>query len=620
MKKHVFLFFIFGLYAFLAFAQTLSPHELFEQHNTLYKEKKYEESLLPLMQAAEKGYVKAQNRLGYMYWEGKNLPKNDSMAAKWYLKAAEQNYDSAQVNLAYLYEKGFGVAKNDTIALKWYLKAAEKANAMAQIQLGFIYAEGKCVTKDTARAIEWFLKAKDSGNAYAEAVWGFMHYKGFLVPENDSIAFFFFQKAAKKNSEEAEYYLGNMYKNGYFVSQNDSIALKSYQKSAEKGHYIAQYELAEAYYWGNVVSHSDTTAFKWYQKSAEQGYDIAQYKLALMYEGGYGTSKSDTLALKYYTLSAEQGFYEAEHRLFFMYKYGLGVKKNDSLSQKWYKKLTEKGYIIDKDIVYHPTIKERIAISQRTENPFLYLNTGEMLTLKVSGLDEQADLYCEPENGVIKQSSTDKTKFLFVPRSNICKVTIYPINNNHRQRIGIILKEAIEPPKPSIVFYIDGKKAELPLKVAKGERLLVKAIPDSTFKMNYPNDAKYSFGDIDIFLGTDLLMKRVGGADLRNKSAGIDIPIPPSDLFGDIQGTKKVNIRISDVYRKNFQGLSFVDDRFTKEEKSFDVFFREQDNEDSSNVYKKYIIKPYSGLQRSFFFGDKRMQRLYYQKDLMTLF
>lgn len=83
--------------------------------------------------AAEQGDVRAQFKVGLMYFSGKGVSKDYKGALKWYRKAAEQGYGPAQMGIGYMYEKGLGgVNKDDLEALTWYRKAADQGNESAQ--------------------------------------------------------------------------------------------------------------------------------------------------------------------------------------------------------------------------------------------------------------------------------------------------------------------------------------------------------------------------------------------------------------------------------------------------------------------------------------------------------
>ena len=87
-----------------------------------------------------KGNAKAQDALGYMYYNGyyngEGVPLDYTEAAHWYRKGAEQGDTLAEQGLAYMYVKGQGVEQDDTQAVAWYQKAAEQGDPVAQTRLG----------------------------------------------------------------------------------------------------------------------------------------------------------------------------------------------------------------------------------------------------------------------------------------------------------------------------------------------------------------------------------------------------------------------------------------------------------------------------------------------------
>lgn len=70
------------------------------------------EDLPELIKAAEQGDPKAQYKLGYLHYKGKDVAQDYAEAIKWYTKAAEQGLAEAQQNLGTMYFSGKGVEKN----------------------------------------------------------------------------------------------------------------------------------------------------------------------------------------------------------------------------------------------------------------------------------------------------------------------------------------------------------------------------------------------------------------------------------------------------------------------------------------------------------------------------
>ena len=79
-----------------------------------------------LREKAEKGDADAQIKIGFRYFTGVGVAKDDAKALNWFRKAAESGNAGAQFDLGVFYEAGRGVPKDDKEAVKWYRKAAEQ--------------------------------------------------------------------------------------------------------------------------------------------------------------------------------------------------------------------------------------------------------------------------------------------------------------------------------------------------------------------------------------------------------------------------------------------------------------------------------------------------------------
>jgi TPR repeat protein len=117
---------------------------------------------------AKQGNPDAQNRIGYMYYNGHGVPRDYAEAMKWYRIAAAQGSAKAQTNIGFMYENRQGVPQDYAEAMNWYRKAADQGIAGAQSNIGVMYANGEGVPQDYAEATKWYRKAADQGNADAQ--------------------------------------------------------------------------------------------------------------------------------------------------------------------------------------------------------------------------------------------------------------------------------------------------------------------------------------------------------------------------------------------------------------------------------------------------------------------
>jgi hypothetical protein len=106
-------------------------------------------------EAAERGDLVAQTKLGLLYREGAGVAEDDVRAAEWLHKAAEQGEPEAQAALGTMYDVGEGVAKDLEKAAEWYLRAAENGHPGAQFSLGSMYVNGQGGPRDIYRGLMW---------------------------------------------------------------------------------------------------------------------------------------------------------------------------------------------------------------------------------------------------------------------------------------------------------------------------------------------------------------------------------------------------------------------------------------------------------------------------------
>jgi uncharacterized protein len=80
-----------------------------------------------VMRQAEKGNVKAEAQLGWMYATGRGVPQDYAKAAKWYYCAAILGHGGAQFELGMLYNKGLGVPRDWVLSYMWLNLSASQA-------------------------------------------------------------------------------------------------------------------------------------------------------------------------------------------------------------------------------------------------------------------------------------------------------------------------------------------------------------------------------------------------------------------------------------------------------------------------------------------------------------
>lgn len=203
----------------------------------------------------------------------------------------------------------------------------------------------------------------------------------------------------------------------------------------------------------------------------------------------------------------------------------------------------------------------------------LYRECGNMINIDVPALGDLYNPSVTASEAEITQSKDSKKKWLIVPRGKKCVVGVSSITNGQTMKIGDVIYNVIDPPKPSIEIYVNGQRASAQMQVAKSSRVKLKIVPDPEFKTLLPMDARYEVTQVDVFKQCGLgPPQKAGGASLAGRDAtgeGLDFPIP-GEAFQCPSGSK-IFFEVKDVVRKNFQGKKVTDERFTLYEKNIAV-------------------------------------------------
>ena len=208
---------------------------------------------------AEQGDAEAQLDLGYAYWSGEGIAKDQREAVQWFRKAAEQGLAAAQYNLGVAYNRGKGIAEDQREAVRWYRKAAEQRFLSAQFNLGIAYRTGEGIDKDPREAVQWFRKAAEQGLAEAQFNLGNSYWFGKGIPKDQREAVRWYRKAAEQGLTDAQYNLGVAYWTGEGVITDEYEAYIWYSIAKANGDELAADNLRESN-WQNHLSQSEIRA------------------------------------------------------------------------------------------------------------------------------------------------------------------------------------------------------------------------------------------------------------------------------------------------------------------------------------------------------------------------
>lgn len=197
--------------------------ELTETGRSVARNANITAEMVPLIQEkAAKGDAKSQYVLGWMYFIGEPVEKNNQQAVQWMTKAANQDFKFSQTQLGLMYLVAKDIPENYALAREWLLKGAARGEGDALNALGAIYVEGLGVKANGEQAITYFRQAADGGFAMAQFNLGYQYYTGKLVQQDYKDAAKYFKEAAQQDHVRAEYLLGVMYRDGQGVPQDNA--------------------------------------------------------------------------------------------------------------------------------------------------------------------------------------------------------------------------------------------------------------------------------------------------------------------------------------------------------------------------------------------------------------
>ncbi|HEY5789565.1 MAG TPA: tetratricopeptide repeat protein [Gammaproteobacteria bacterium] len=190
-----------------------------------------------LERRAAAGDAEARLLLGEAYHLGRAVPRDDSVAQRWFTLAADSGAALAQYWLGRKHDAGEQVSQDYALAAQWYRRAAEQGLAAAQNRLGELYLRGLGVDQDYAAALDWFRRAAEQGHDEGLANLAAMHYHGRGVDRDYHAAFVLFHRAAVAGNDAALLTLGNMALHGLGTERSLVDAYRWYGLATYTSHH-----------------------------------------------------------------------------------------------------------------------------------------------------------------------------------------------------------------------------------------------------------------------------------------------------------------------------------------------------------------------------------------------
>ncbi len=243
-------------------------------------------------QAAEKGNVKAQAKLAFLYYARGDREN----ARKYASEAARQKHAGAILLLDKLQQPSPQTDQSAPDETERYLRELADSgdrNAMKQLG-GKLYARGQWA--EAEKYLNPLEKENDPeilfmlGDLAAGKTDGKPDYEH---------AFRLMKRAAEAGHVKAMIRQGRMYHRGEGVRQDFRLALILYRQAAGKQDPEGMFLTGCMFYNGEGVSPDYTEAYRWFRQAAEKGNVLAMQYLAIMFKEGIGVPKNNVEAVKW---------------------------------------------------------------------------------------------------------------------------------------------------------------------------------------------------------------------------------------------------------------------------------------------------------------------------------
>lgn len=249
-----------------------------------------------LIESAKLGCGVAKYRLGKMFLQGKDVPKNADYALRWLDESVVEGNEFAEYLLGKIYLKGEDVEQDLIRAEDLLRKSSAQGNKYAKYTLGKSLLDGDLFLQNILESIKLITESADSGFAPAQYFLGKLLYKGEVIPQDLKKAIEYLEKAAGQKNPYAAYLAGKILLTEASV-KDIRKAIHNFEFAAESGNDFAEYMLGRIYLYGKEVERDYDRAIAYLTASAEHGNQYAKQLLYSIKANRNGSAALGSLRL-----------------------------------------------------------------------------------------------------------------------------------------------------------------------------------------------------------------------------------------------------------------------------------------------------------------------------------
>lgn len=227
-----------------------------------------------LIESAKLGCGVAKYRLGKMFLQGKDVPKNIDYALRWLEESVGEGNEFAEYLLGKTYLKGEDVEQDLIRAEDLLRKSSAQGNKYAKYTLGKSLLDGELFLQNIPEAIKLITESADNGFAPAQYLLGKLLHKGEVIPQDLKKAIEYLEKAAGQKNPYAAYLAGKIRFTEDAV-KDIRKAIRNFEIAAKNGNHYAEYMLGKMYLYGKDAPRDYDRAIVYLTASAEHGNQYA---------------------------------------------------------------------------------------------------------------------------------------------------------------------------------------------------------------------------------------------------------------------------------------------------------------------------------------------------------
>eukprot|EP00002_Diphylleia_rotans_P009139 TRINITY_DN1915_c0_g1_i1.p1 TRINITY_DN1915_c0_g1~~TRINITY_DN1915_c0_g1_i1.p1 ORF type:complete len:647 (+),score=129.62 TRINITY_DN1915_c0_g1_i1:143-1942(+) len=303
---------------------------------------------------AARGLVYAEIFLGWSYYNGFGVERDEKSAARWFSRSAAAGFPNSLNLLGVCYTLGRGVPKDPHEALHCYHDAAEMGYPDAAYNLALCFYHGHGVARSQRLAVAWLRIAARRGFADAQSLLSSFLFHGIdgSEPDADSGVIPEAQAYGYRGMEPVEPYVNEadvesmiIHVDGVTIGGSDTDPVMSdtpdadpnsrnmteglmwARLAADQGDTEAMVQIAMSYFHGSGVTADHREAVRWVRRAAGN-VDDARSQQSLQVR----PSEGDALGNPY-----------AAYLLAVCYRQGMGIRLNLREARRWAQTAAARG-------------------------------------------------------------------------------------------------------------------------------------------------------------------------------------------------------------------------------------------------------------------------------------